>query len=517
MEMLNKIFTTDQIPAIDRYTIEHEPIKSVDLMERAARAWTRIFLKNRKTAAPVAVIAGNGNNGGDGFAIARLLQEEGIEVTVFHLAGSRMSGDCKINYERWKGRRVEVNREEDFSIAEGSCLIDAIFGSGLNRPVTGLPAAVIRKINRSACTVFAVDLPSGLMGEDNAGNDREAIVRADFTLTFQFPKLAFMFGENAGFVGEWQIVDIGLHPGAWRAMSTPYRFLTGEKVAELLPLGPKFAHKGTNGHGLLIAGSEGMMGAVVLAAKAAIRSGIGLLTCHVPGGERQMLTCGVAEALTEADDCAVCFSGTGSLEKYKAIGIGPGIGRRPATVLGMKKMLQIWRGPLVLDADALNILAENRELLEMLPEGSLLTPHPGEFERLVGKSENDFDRLNKLGIFANRYKLHVLLKGAHSVVAFPSGEYWFNTTGNPGMAKGGMGDVLTGMILALLANGMHPGEALCTAVYAHGLAGDRTASEWGERGVCAGSVTENLGKAWLELEMLKRKTEYIKYNINRRL
>lgn len=507
MEMLNKIFKTVQIPLIDRYTIEHEPIKSVDLMERAARKWTKKFLEIGKIAKPIAVVAGNGNNGGDGFAIARILQEQGVEVTVFHLAGARMSADCEVNYRRWKGKRIEVAREEDFQPEEGIFLIDAIFGSGLNRPVIGLAAAIIRKMNRIGGKIFAVDIPSGLLGEDNAANDREAIVRADFTLTFQFPKLAFLFGENAAFVGKWEVVDIGLHPEGMQVISTPYRFLTAEGIAGLLPFAPVFAHKGTNGHGLLIAGSQGMMGAAVLAARAAIRSGIGLLTCHVPGEERHMLTYGVPEALTEADESAVCFSGTGELGKYKAIGIGPGIGRRQATASALKELLKVWRGPLVLDADALNILAEERELLKMLPEGSILTPHPGEFERLVGKSKNDFDRLNKLGIFASQYKLYVLLKGAYSVVAFPSGEYWFNGSGNPGMAKGGMGDVLTGIILALLTNGMQPGNALCTAVYAHGLSGDLLAAEWGERGVCAGPVAENIGKAWQKLEILKKEIE----------
>lgn len=510
MGMLNKIFETSRIAGVDRYTIEHEPITSIELMERAAVRWTEKFLKISVGYSRFAVIAGGGNNGGDGFAIARLLEEKGYFVTVFRLAEMKMSPDCEENCRRWSGKTVLVHKEEDFVPENNVLMIDALFGSGLNRPVTGLAAALIRKINASGNRIVAVDIPSGLMGEDNAGNNRESIVRADYTLTFQFPKLAFMFPENAPFVGRWSVVDIGLHPGIICHTHTFYYYLTEQIVAGLLPVAGKFDHKGTNGHGLLIAGSQGMMGAAILAAKAALRSGIGLLSCHVPRGEQQLVQLSVPEALIDADSSEHCFSVLKNPEKYNAVAVGPGLGQKPETVKALKLLLETWQGGLVLDADALNILATHPDLFDRLPKGCILTPHPKEFERLAGKSGNDFERLNKLSTFASRYGIYILLKGAHTVIVTPSGECWFNMTGNPGMAKGGMGDVLTGVILALLANGMPPEEAAKCAVYAHGMAGDCMAAEVGERGICAGLVAENMGKAWHNLEMIKRSDKIYK-------
>lgn len=486
--------------AIDRYTIEHEPIKSIDLMERAAHGWIEKFLELGFGYRSYAVVAGSGNNGGDGFAIARMLRERGYEVSVFYIAGTKMSPDCEENYKRWKGESVEITEDKEWHIEKGRLVIDALFGSGLNRKVTGLPAEVIRHMNRSGEKIVAVDIPSGLMGEDNSDNDKEAIVRADYTLTFGSPKLAFMLPENYPFVGEWQVVDIGLHPAIVETTATPYYYLTALWVAEKLPKAYKFAHKGMNGHGLLIAGSQGMMGAAVLASRAAVHSGIGLLTCHVPARESVVLQTAVPEALTETDPSDTCFSTPGKLGRYNAIAVGPGIGQSPETLRGLRQLLSEWKGALVLDADALNLLASNRSLLDSLPEGCVLTPHPGEFERLAGKSANDFERLNKLSIFASRYKVCVVLKGAHTVIASPTGNFWFNTTGNSGMAKGGMGDVLTGSILALLANGLKPEEAAACAVYAHGLAGDIAAGQVGQRGISAGIVAGAFGEAWHVLE-----------------
>ncbi len=498
--MLNPIFKTAQVGAMDRYTIEHEPIKPIDLMERAARNCVGRMLEKYPFARKFCIVAGSGNNGGDGFAIARLLQEKGKEVRVYQPAHSGMSPDCAENRNRWKGAYLEIKSPEEMEFKEGEMIIDAIFGSGLNRKVEGLAAGVIRKINKSPNPVIAVDIPSGLLGEDNSRNDRETIVRADYTFTFQFPKLAFMLPENYPFVGEWEVVDIGLCPEIIRSVPTDYFYLSEDLISGILPRPGKFDHKGTNGHGLLIAGKAGMMGASVLASKAAIRSGIGLLSCHVPFREREILQIAVPEALLETDRSDKCFSGVDNLDKYTAIAIGPGIGKEPETVNGIKELLTRWRGKTIWDADALNILAENSYLLDLLPENSLLTPHPKEFERLVGKSENDFERLNKLSIFADRYRVYIVLKGAHTVVVAPGGKYWFNTSGNPGMAKGGMGDVLTGVLLGLVSGGIPPLESALIGVYAHGMAADILASEKGKRGVCAGEVTEGMGKAWRILE-----------------
>ena len=504
MKKLNKIFRTSEIAGIDQYTIENEPVSSLDLMERASRIWVKYFQEKFTNNGSVAVVAGSGNNGGDGFAIARLLKEKGWKVTVFRLlTGVKMSADCEANHRRFLesgGVVADVAVAGDFIPESGCILIDAIFGAGLNRKVTGLAAEVIRKMNVLEQQVVAVDIPSGLMGEDNSANDPLAIVEADYTFTFQFPKLAFMLAENACYVGEWSVLDIGLHPAAIAEKPTPYYYMQFEDVAARLPRQQKFAHKGTNGRGMLVAGGDGMMGAAVLAAKAAVRSGIGLLYCHVPVSGKNVIHSAVPEALTDLDRSNCRFSEVHDMKKYDAVAIGPAIGKGPEMVEGMKQLLTAWKGTTVIDADALNILSEHRELLSLLHEGCILTPHVKEFERLAGKCENDFERLNKLSIFANQYRVHIVLKGAHSVIATPDRRLFFNMSGNPGMAKGGAGDVLTGVLLALAANKLNLLDLLRIGVFAHGLAGDCVAEKEGRRGCCAGMIAERMGEAWKRLE-----------------
>lgn len=500
MEEWKKIIPACRMAEIDRYTIEHEPVTSVELMERAAGKWVEKAMEIFPGEANIAVIAGGGNNGGDGYVIARLLQERGKEVTVYRLPGERMSPDCERNSRRWRGKRIDLAGPEDLQPASGDWIVDALFGTGLNRKVTGLAGEVIRKVNKLPNRVIAVDMPSGLMGEDNSQNDAEAIVQADYTLTFQSPKLAFMFPGNERFVGEWQVLDIGLHPQAIAGVETDYYYLSLEQIRNLLPRPSLFAHKGSNGHALLIAGSQYMMGAAVLAAKAAVRSGAGLLSCHVPQAGVDILQMAVPEALIETDCSGRCFSSVGDMSRYTAVGVGPAIGKERVTEEALKELLLRWKGKMVLDADALNILAEHREWFAYMPAGSVLTPHPKEFERLAGKSGNDFERLNNLSNFAKQYRVVMLLKGAHTVVAMPDGKCYFNMTGNPGMAKGGMGDVLTGVLLALLASGIEAGDAALIGVFAHGLAGDIVAGESGRRGTCAGAVAEAMGRAWKILE-----------------
>lgn len=503
MEKLNKVFRTAQLAAIDKYTIEHEPVSSLDLMERAAGIWTDRFLKIFTEVAGVVVIAGNGNNGGDGYAIARLLNRRGVPVRVFRIAGTQdRSPDCEANYRRWltRGKVEELKQADDLVLQKGEIVIDAIFGSGLNRPVTGLAARIIKQMNASANRVVAVDIPSGLAGEDNTWNDPETIVCAEYTFTFQFPKLAFMLAENEKYVGRWEVLDIGLHPEIIARQPTDWFYTTEDTVKAILPPSPVFAHKGTNGKGLLIAGSYGMMGAAVLGAKAAVRSGIGLLYCHIPGKGIEVIQTTVPEAIPDPDESAERFSVVCKLRDYDAIAVGPAIGQGPETVGGLEKLLRTWRGTTILDADALNIIAEHRELLDLLHEGCILTPHMKEFERLAGKSVNDFERLNKLSIFANQYRVHIVLKGAHSVIATPDRRLFFNMSGNPGMAKGGAGDVLTGVLLALAANKLNLLDLLRIGVFAHGLAGDCVAEKEGRRGCCAGMIAERMGEAWKRLE-----------------
>ena len=490
----NKIFKTSDLQKLDKYTIENEPVTSLDLMERAATVFTEkllIFFPNNHI---FNILAGFGNNGGDGYVVARLLLKKGLNVKVFGLHGnSVLSPDCAVNRKRFidmGGCYIEVKNPDNLQPDENSVLVDAIFGAGLNRPVTGFLGNVIHRINCLSHPVVAIDIPSGLMGEDN-GENNGAIVKADYTFTFP---------ENVVYVGHWDVLDIRLHPAILREYPAAYYYLTEEVVASRLLIPEKFSHKGTLGNTLLIAGSYPMMGAAVLAAKGAIRSGTGLLSVHVPRKLKEMIHLSVSEALVEVDRNEFCFSGVDNLFRFQAVGIGPGIGTSPVTAEGIRQLLSVWRGKIVLDADALNLLALDSGLLELLPEGAVLTPHPKEFERLAGKSVNDFDRLNKLSTFARLHQVYVVLKGAHTVIATPEGECYFNMTGNPGMAKGGAGDVLTGIIAALLASGHSSLDAAIIGVYAHGWAGDLAAEEQGMRGTRAGDIADKLGWVWKKME-----------------
>lgn len=504
MEDLSKIFFTGDLPELDRYTIENEPVKSIDLMERAARAVAdRVLVKYAGTGL-FYVLAGRGNNGGDGYAVARMLRQAGRGVVVYDVAVSEaFSPDCAENRRRFTDAGGEVLRVDaggDFLFSgEPGVWVDALFGAGLNRPVAGWVGEVIGQLNATGWPVVAVDMPSGLLGEDNRQNDG-AIVRATWTLTFQFPKLALFFPENECYVGRFEVLEIGLHARILCGHPSPYRYLTREAVARRLPRWSRFAHKGTLGHALLVAGSYGMPGAALLALRGALRSGAGLVTAHVPRGLKPLLHLAAPEALVAADRDENLFTGITGPERYSAIGVGPGLGTAPETAAGFRRLLDSWQGPLVADADALNILAAFPEWLTLLPAGTILTPHPGEFARLAGKTDGDFDRLNNLTTFARRYGVVVVLKGAHTAIAFPDGTCCFNTTGNPGMAKGGSGDVLTGVITALLAGGMAPRDAAVVGVYVHGLAGDLAAARLGERTLTAGDLAEGLAAAWLLLE-----------------
>ena len=499
----NKIFKTSDLQKLDKYTIENEPVTSLDLMERAATVFTEKLLIFFPNSHIFNILAGSGNNGGDGYVVARLLCQNGLNVKVFGLhENDHLSPDCVVNRERFinmGGCYIEVKNPDNLQPDENSVLVDAIFGAGLNRPVTGFLGDIIRRINSLSHPVVAIDMPSGLMGEDN-GENNGAIIKADYTFTFQFPKLAFMFPENVVYVGHWEVLDIRLHPVILREYPAAYYYLTEEVVASRLLIPGKFSHKGTLGNTLLIVGSYSMMGAAVLAAKGAIRSGTGLLSVHVPRKLKEMIHLSVPEALVEVDRNEFCFSGVDNLSRFQAVGIGPGIGTSPVTAEGIRQLLSVWQGKVVLDADALNLLASNSGLLELLPKGAVLTPHPKEFERLAGKSVNDFDRLNKLSTFARLHQVYVVLKGAHTIIATPEGECYFNMTGNPGMAKGGAGDVLTGVIAALLASGHSPLDAAIIGVYAHGLAGDLAAEEQGMRGTRAGDIADKLGWVWKKME-----------------
>jgi YjeF C-terminal domain protein len=501
-----KIFPTIQLKELDAYTIKNEPVSSIDLMERASRALARAMSERWSAETPFTVFAGPGNNGGDALAVSRLLAERGcrVEVYLFNTKGA-LSPDCETNKERLAGvagidfHEITTQFVPPVLTAE-HVVVDGLFGSGLNKPLSGGFAAVVKYINTSPATVVAIDVPSGLMGEDNTYNIQANIIRADLTLSLQLPKLAFLFAENAPFVGEWQLLDIGLSEEAIEEKETDFALTEHEDVASMLKPRGKFAHKGNFGRALLIAGSQGMAGASVLTARACLRSGVGLLTVHIPFCNNFIVQTSVPEAMTEIDINDVRFSCATDTDDYQAVGIGPGLGKAGDTEAALLEQIESCQTPMVVDADALNLLGEHRSYIGRLPKGSILTPHPKELERLVGKCQNSYERLTKARELARSAGVHILLKGAYSVIIAPSGKCWFNPTGNPGMATGGSGDVLTGVVLALLAQGYDAETAARMAAYVHGLAGDIACKKHGVMGMTAGDIVTCLPPAWRMLE-----------------
>ncbi len=498
-----KLFPAHVIKEIDAYTVRHESVASIDLMERAACELTKAVAERWGKEVPVTVFAGPGNNGGDALAVARMLSGRGYEVEVFLFNPyGKLSADCQANKVLLEGlpdvRFHEIkDRFVPPALTEEHLLIDGLFGSGLNKPLGGGFASVVRYINASPATVVSIDLPSGLMGEENTYNIKEHIVRAHLTLSLQFPKLAFFFAENEEYVGRWDLLDIGLSKEAISETETDYELSELEDIRTLIRPRGRFSHKGDYGHALLIAGSWGMAGASVLSARACLRSGVGKLTVRAPRCNRDILQMTVPEAMVDTDAHESCHTvPVECTAHYQAVGIGPGLGTCPETVEAFARQLQEVRVPLVLDADALNALALQRHLLDDLPAGSVLTPHPKELERLVGKCQDSYERLTKARDLAREAQVFILLKGAFSTLVTPEGRCYFNITGNPGMATAGSGDVLTGMVLALLAQGYPSEEAARIAMYVHGLAGDFARRKKGEIALTAGDLVDYLPYAW---------------------
>jgi len=502
-----KIFTAAQVRDIDAFTIKNEPIRSIDLMERAARRLTGWYVRHYHTNRKVMIFAGPGNNGGDALAMARMLADRQFKVECYLLRFGKLSEDCSLNLDRLKDQELvmitELVEEDRLpGITETDVVVDGIFGSGLSRSVAGLPARVIRHINSSGATVLAIDIPSGLFGEDNAGNDYEQVIKASHTITFQFPFLSFFFDLHASHVGQWRVHDIKLHQEAIAHMDADYRIIEGEEVSTLLPQRGKFAHKGTFGHALMISGSYGMMGAALLAGESCLRSGTGLVTLHVPKFGYSIIQSAFPEAIVSLDQSDILFSEPPELSPFSAIGIGPGLGCKPNSGKGLKMLLERSKVPLVIDADGLNLLAQHPHWFELLPEGTILTPHPKEFDRLAGESTDSYERHLKQREFARLHNVVVVLKGAHTGLAVPDGGYRINTSGNPGMATGGSGDVLTGLITGLLAQGLSSLDAALAGVYLHGLAGDLAADASSEEALIAGDMILYLGEAYRDLHGL---------------
>ena len=499
-----KLFTSGSIRNIDLYTINNEPIESVDLMERAARSLLGWIAANIERSRRIIVVAGPGNNGGDGLALARMLYHERYSVIACTLhGGATVSPDCRTNLDRLSQipdiTCIDLKSPDDIpEMYDNDIVIDAIFGTGLTRGATGLFGEVINAINRLNVSVISVDIPSGLFSEDNSGNMKGTVIRADITLTLQFPKIAFLFPENDKYVGRQEVLPIGLSPVAIESEKSRFRMTSGSYVASVLTKRRKFDHKGMFGHALIVAGSRGKTGAAILAAKAAIRTGAGLVTAHLPGELGTIMHCSVPEVMVQYDQSDLLISEVTNHAEYDAIGMGPGIGQKPNTEKALRALLDNCTCGLVLDADALNIISSHRSILTKLPNGTILTPHPGEFERMMGKYDNGYSRIMAASDLATQTNAIIVLKGAYTAIALPGGDIWFNNTGNPGMATAGSGDVLTGMITALLAQGCTSASAAIAGVYLHGLAGDIAASKRGYESLIASDIIDNIGESFLQ-------------------
>ena len=501
-----KIFTSSQIHELDKYTIENEPIESIALMERAAKALTQAITGVWNNTTPVIVFAGPGNNGGDALAVARLLSERDYKVTVylFNITGS-LSPDCAQNKRRLQETKrvqfIEVTEEFDPpQLESGMLVVDGLFGSGLNKPLAGGFASLVKYINASQAQVVSLDIPSGLMTEDNIYNVRANIIRATMTLTLQQPKLSFLFPENQPFLGQLRVLDIRLSQEGIDKMEAAYTITEESLVRSLLMDRNAFAHKGQMGHALIVAGSYCMAGAAVLAAKACLRSGTGKVTVNTPRRNIPILQISVPEAIVQSGNDETIFTDMVETDDFDAMGIGPGLGQSEQTAVALISQLRRAQCPIVADADALNILAHHRAWMQQLPKGIILTPHPKEFDRLEGHSADSYERLTKARNLAERIQGYVIVKGHYTAICLPDGHIVFNPTGNGGMATAGSGDVLTGIITGLLARGYKQAEACVVGVYLHGLAGDLAAQELGEESLLASDIVNYLPKAFKRLK-----------------
>jgi hydroxyethylthiazole kinase-like uncharacterized protein yjeF len=498
------LLSPDSLREIDAETIRIQKINSFDLMEKAGTFCAKAILRIIPESKPVFVFCGSGNNGGDGLVIARILFEKGYEVNVFTLiTGKSSTTDFQKNMEIWKSlgkMENKINSMDDFpELNKNSVVIDAIFGTGITRSLDGVIEELVKFINKNAGFTVAVDLPTGLQVDVSCKEKLESVIHANVTLSIGLPKLCFLLPENDICVGTVMPIDIGLEQEPISKSQTNNHLVDFHHMQTSLNHRKKSSHKGSFGHALIMAGSYGKAGAGVLSAKACLRSGVGLLTCQIPRVNNEIIQTAVPEAMTIVDEGELAIQTLNKIDNYSAIGIGPGIGQSNETTQVIKGLIHSALIPVVFDADALNILSENKTWLSFLPANSVLTPHPKEFERLFGKTSNDFERLELLRISAIKHNVVIVLKGHHTIIAANNGNCYFNTTGNPGMATGGSGDVLTGVITALIAQGIGRLDACIEGVYLHGLAGDLALEKQSQESMVAGDIIENLGNAFKKI------------------
>lgn len=498
-----KIFSAEQIRACDAYTIHASGISSAELMDRAAAKCAEWITGHFAKETLFVVLCGTGNNGGDGLALARILHQQGYGVKAFQLAISEtMTPDCALNLERLKqldSSLVDSVAVDTFitDIPENIIIIDAIFGTGLSRPLDGWTANFVKHINELHNCKISIDIPSG-MPADTLPYESAAILTANETLSFQFYKRSFLHGETGKYAGNIHLLDIGLDPSFINATQTNYQIIDKEVVDGHYQPRKQFSHKGTYGTALLIGGSYGMMGAISLSVQGALRAGAGKVKSLVP-------ECGYDIIQSLAPEAMCMTSGSNYIETISnwetadAVGIGPGMEKSQKTGEAIEAFLDEYKRPLVIDAGALNIIAERNELLHKIPPDSILTPHPKEFERLFGKTANSMMRLEHARTQAMRYNVVIVLKDRYTAIVTPEGECWYNTNGNAGLASGGSGDVLTGIITGLLVQNYTSVQAAMLGVYLHGLSADLALEKQSMESMLAGDIITHLGMAFKSL------------------
>lgn len=498
-----KIFTTDQIKKIDRATIENEGVTSLQLIDRVAEGVASEVISLMTSQSRIAIFAGPGNNGADALATARMLYEQGYrpEVFLFNIGGDKLNADCRACRDRLR----ETAPDADFTeivkqfnrphLTPNHIVIDGLFGTGLREALSGGFRELVKYIDDSRAFVISIDIPSGLFGGWNPNAIHRNMMHADLTLSIQFPHLSFFMAENAEVVGQWKSIDIGLSPTEIRKTTAPFYLVERSDVRKLLRRRPEFCSKADFGSALLVAGSYGMMGAATLAARGALRSGAGKVTVYSPRCGYEIMQTTVPEAMFTASNSDIHISSIRLPQTYSTIGIGPGIGTADATVDALEQFLTDRKEPVVLDADALNCIAKRQSLLHRIPVLSVITPHAGEFDRLFGQQPNAEARLVKAIEVARYHNILIVLKGRYTTIIRPDGRLYFNSSGNPAMATPGAGDVLTGVITSLMAQGYRPEVAALCGVYIHGVAGDIAAETEGQYGVTAGDIAANIGRA----------------------
>lgn len=498
-----KILNPSQLKHVDEQTIANQAISSWDLMQRASATVVAALLEDHPDVLEkqVYILCGKGNNGGDGLAIAGLLKALGAAVEVYLVDAEQYSPDNVKNQEKLGDNSIhKFNLEDRIHFEDDSMILDCLFGYGLNTALSSRWRSIIDQINTASAVRISVDMPSGLSCETHIAED-SPIIKADKVYTFEVPKLNLMLPEYGEFVKSFRILDIGLDVDAMDEQETNMHYLTADSVKSLVPVRSKFSHKGTFGHALLIGGSYGKMGAVLLASKAALRTGCGLVSVGIPHCGTTIVQTAFPEAMVFADTAELTLRDFNFPTDLTAIGMGVGMGTDEQTIRGFAIYLQSLSedARLVLDADALNILAQQESLLQALPAETILSPHPKELSRLIGAWDNDYEKVSKAKVFAAEHQVYLIIKGANSVLVCPDGNLYFNSTGNSGMATGGTGDVLTGILTSLRAQGLSARAAAVLGIYLHGLAGDFAVKDTGEASLIASDIIDHLAKAFQEL------------------